>query len=82
MTQIMNIAEAKSKLSALVAAALAGETVELARAGKPVVRLVPIVQPQKRRLGILKEYGWTDETSYDVFEPEATDAIDGPLLNL
>jgi prevent-host-death family protein len=80
MSKVMNIAEAKSKLSSLVAAALAGETVELAKAGKPVVRLVPIVQPQKRRLGILRDYGWTDNVAYEVFAPEPEDAIDGPLF--
>lgn len=81
MTQTMNIAEAKGKLSALVAAALAGETVELSRAGKPVVRLVPIVRPQKRRIGILQDYGWTKTTTFDVFDPEPEDQIDGPLVN-
>jgi prevent-host-death family protein len=37
----VNMHEAKSRLSELVAAALRGEDVILARAGKPVVRLVP-----------------------------------------
>jgi prevent-host-death family protein len=37
----VNMHEAKSRLSELVAAALRGEDVVLARAGKPVVRLVP-----------------------------------------
>jgi prevent-host-death family protein len=37
-----NIAPAKSKLSRLVNAALAGEEVVLCKDGKPVVRLVPI----------------------------------------
>ena len=36
----MNIAEAKAKLSELVAAAERGEEVLIARGGKPVVRLV------------------------------------------
>lgn len=80
MSRTMNIAEAKGKLSALVAAALAGETVELSRAGKPVVRLVPILQPQKRRLGILRDYGWPDSVPYEVFEAEPEDAIDSPLF--
>jgi prevent-host-death family protein len=82
MTQVMNIAEAKGKLSALVAAALAGETVELARAGTPVVRLVPIVPKQKRRIGILENYGWTEATEFGVFEPEPEDQIDSPLVTL
>jgi len=36
----VNVHEAKSRLSALVEAALAGEDVVIARAGKPVARLV------------------------------------------
>ena len=50
----MNIAEAKSKLSELVARAEAGEEVIIARAGKPVVRLVA-ARPNKkepRKLGL------------------------------
>ncbi len=38
----MNIAEAKSKLSELVARAEAGEEVVIARNGKPSVRLQPV----------------------------------------
>ncbi len=41
MTIQINIGEAKTRLSELVAASERGETVVLARAGKPVVRLVP-----------------------------------------
>jgi antitoxin (DNA-binding transcriptional repressor) of toxin-antitoxin stability system len=77
----MNIAEAKGKLSSLVAAALAGEIVELARAGHPVVRLVPIVPAQKRRIGILRDYGWTAATPLEVFDPEPADQIDAPLVS-
>lgn len=50
----MNIAEAKSKLSELVSAAAAGDTVVIARAGKPIVKLVPIDEPPARELGFLK----------------------------
>ncbi len=42
--------EAKSTLSRLVEQAAAGEEILIARAGKPVVRLVP-VERRKRRLG-------------------------------
>jgi prevent-host-death family protein len=79
MTKTMNIAEAKGKLSALVAAALSGETVELSRAGKPVVRLVPIVTAKKRRLGVLNDYGWTADTPLEIFDPEPSDQLDAPL---
>lgn len=42
MTIHMNIGEAKSQLSKLVAAALRGEKVVLDRAGEPQVELVPV----------------------------------------
>ncbi len=48
-----NVAEAKMHLSRLLDAALAGEEVILARAGKPVARLVPIAPPGRRSLGLL-----------------------------
>ena len=43
--------EAKTELSRLVERALAGEEVVIARAGVPVVRLVPVVARGKRKLG-------------------------------
>jgi prevent-host-death family protein len=48
-----NVSEAKAKLSELLDAALAGREVIIARSGRPVVRLVPIDEPQLRRLGFL-----------------------------
>ncbi len=38
----VNVYEAKTKLSSLLDRALAGETVVIARAGEPIVRLVPL----------------------------------------
>ncbi len=48
----VNVHEAKAQLSALIARAEAGEEIVIARANKPVVRLVPVA-PQKvqRRVG-------------------------------
>lgn len=40
MTQV-NVHEAKSQLSALIARVLAGEEITIARAGTPVVDLIP-----------------------------------------
>ncbi len=42
---IYNVEEAEAQLSRLLAAALAGEEVVLAKAGRPLVRLVPLAQP-------------------------------------
>ena len=49
--EITNIHEAKSQRSKLVERALAGEEVVIARAGKPVVRLVPIRESDAPREG-------------------------------
>jgi len=50
----VNIHEAKTTLSQLIEAAESGETVVLARAGKPVAQLVRLKKPSGVRLGVLK----------------------------
>lgn len=49
--------EAKTHLSKLVTAAAAGEPFVIARAGKPLVKVVPVdgdeAKPARRRIGIL-----------------------------
>ena len=53
MAKIVNMHKAKTTLSRLVEEAAAGEEILIARAGKPVARLVP-VERRKRRLGLWK----------------------------
>ncbi|HWU63675.1 MAG TPA: type II toxin-antitoxin system Phd/YefM family antitoxin [Ensifer sp.] len=51
----VNVHAAKTHLSRLIEEVEAGETVILARAGKPVARIVPIeVEPSAGRIGFLK----------------------------
>ncbi len=50
MPVVVNMHEAKSQLSKLVAQALAGEEVVIAKAGKPAVKLTPVKQSRKRRV--------------------------------
>ena len=53
----VNIHEAKTHLSRLVEEAAAGEPFVIAKAGKPMVKVVPLDAPAKRkvrRLGFLK----------------------------
>ena len=76
----MNIAEAKAKLSALIEAAERGEEVIIARNGKPVARVNSVAPSRAIRFGILKDYGWTQDTPYEALAPEPEDAIDGPLV--
>ena len=54
MARIVNMHEAKTMLSKLVAEAEAGEEVILARAGKPVARLMALRKAAPRRLGCWK----------------------------
>ena len=50
MSQV-NIHEAKTHLSRLLSRVQAGEEIVIARAGRPVARLVPFDQPALRVLG-------------------------------
>jgi prevent-host-death family protein len=49
---LVNIYEAKSKLSSLIERARAGEEVLIARAGKPVARLAPLGSAGVSRSGV------------------------------
>jgi prevent-host-death family protein len=51
----VNMHEAKTHLSRLVEMAARGEPVIIARAGKPLVRLVPVdPAPKRRRIGFME----------------------------
>ncbi len=71
----VNLYEAKSKLSKLVERAMVGEEVIIAKAGKPMVKLVPVQGKSKRILGsatgmIHFHPGWDDpmtEEELDAF---------------
>ena len=52
---LVNVSQAKSQLSRLIARAEAGEEVIIARRGKPVVRIVACKPRKKRRPGRLKD---------------------------
>lgn len=51
----VNLYDAKTNLSQLVDRAAAGEEIVIAKAGRPMARLVPLSRPrQPRRLGLLE----------------------------
>jgi prevent-host-death family protein len=79
MTGQINIAEAKAKLSELLDRALAGEDIVIARAGKPLARLVPVEARQPRKKGAWR--GWAADVPTVVFlgpmDPEDLDAAEG-----
>jgi len=55
MSTVVSVHEAKTHLSRLLKDVAAGADVVIARAGKPVARLVPIEQvPKPKQLGLLR----------------------------
>jgi prevent-host-death family protein len=59
MPTLVNIHEAKTHLSRLVQRVVAGEDVVIAKAGEPLVRLVPYQAAAKPRVpGAWKGQGW------------------------
>ena len=70
----VNVHEAKTQLSRLIEAAEAGEEVIIARAGKPVVRLMPLkANKPRRQLGMLAGQLTVPE---DFDAPLADDVLD------
>lgn len=74
MTTHVNIAQAKARLSELVARAEAGEDIVLDRAGKPAVRLTSVgvaERPRHFRIGALAHLGPVSDEFLDLFlEPD------------
>lgn len=52
--EIVNLCEAKTRLSSLVEQAAAGHEVVIAKAGRPLVRMVPYTENRPLRFGSLK----------------------------
>ena len=73
----VNVHEAKTQLSRLLAQVEAGEEVVIARNGKPVARLVPCEQQGKRRFGSLKGRIKLDESFFDPLPEEELAAWEG-----
>jgi prevent-host-death family protein len=53
MVTVVNVGEAKTHLSDLLARAERGEDIVVARAGRPVVRLTPVREGGRRRFGTI-----------------------------
>ena len=51
----LNIHAAKTHFSKLIEEVESGEEVVIAKAGKPVARLVPMRKPTRRKLGLLAD---------------------------
>jgi len=70
MAIIMNMQDAKTNLSKLVSASLAGEDVLIANRGVVCVRLVPVEQPSKRELGFVGGMENWDDRFFDLLSEE------------
>lgn len=78
---MVNMHEAKTHLSKLVEAAVKGEPFVIARAGKPMVKVVAVEEAEKpkRRLGLL-EGMWTVPEDFDEMgRAEIEEMFFGPL---
>ena len=80
MPQIINVHEAKTHLSRLLDRVKAGETVILAKNGKPYAQLSPLEPPKPRELGFVKaDIPW-DAFLEPMTDEELSDWYDGPVF--
>jgi prevent-host-death family protein len=73
----LNIADAKAKLSEMVDLAIHGGDVIIARAGKPIARIVPIETTQAKRSNFFGGLSHLGPVPDDALAPEPDDAYFG-----
>jgi prevent-host-death family protein len=74
----VNLYEAKTNLSQLVERAAAGEEIIIAKAGRPLARLVPLAKrTTPRPLGLYAGQGWIGDDFDDPLPEEIQKAFDG-----
>ncbi len=73
----VNVHEAKTHLSRLLAQVEAGEEVVIARNGKPVARLVNVPKSGKRQFGSMKGLIKFDDSFFDPLPEEELKAWEG-----
>lgn len=74
---VVNVHEAKTHLSRLLAQAEAGEDVVIARNGKPVARIVRVEKQGKRQFGSMKGRIKLDDSFFDPLPEEELAAWEG-----
>ena len=82
MTKTVNVHEAKTHLSRLLEEAVGGEDIVIAKAGKPKVRLVPVEDPPKRRLGFWHGVSLPDSFFFDPLPEEELRLWEGGAVRL
>ncbi|HPU53934.1 MAG TPA: type II toxin-antitoxin system prevent-host-death family antitoxin [Burkholderiaceae bacterium] len=76
MAIIVNVHEAKTRLSRLIEEAHAGQEIILAKAGKPYARLMPLArEPARRQPGRLA--GTAGDAFFEQLSDDELDAWDG-----
>ena len=75
--ETVNVHEAKTTLSRLLAQVEAGEEVVIARNGKPVARLVPFQQQGRRQFGSMEDRISVDPLFFDPLPEEELAAWEG-----
>jgi prevent-host-death family protein len=78
--RIINVHQAKTNFSKLVKRVAAGEEIIIAKAGKPVARLIPYQDPppSERKPGAWKRKVWISPT-FDTLPPDLQAAFDGDM---
>ena len=74
---VVNVHEAKTRLSRLLAQVEAGEEVVIARRGEPVARLVSCKPRGKRQFGAMKGQIVVDDSFFDPLPEEELKAWEG-----
>ena len=74
---VVNVHQAKTSLSRLLAQVEAGEEVVIARRGKPVARLVRCKPRSKRQFGAMKDKIVIDDSFFDPLPEEELRAWEG-----
>jgi len=74
---VVNVHQAKTRLSKLLAQVEAGEEVVIARRGEPVARLVPCKPRGKRQFGAMKDQIVIDDSFFDPLPEDELKAWEG-----
>lgn len=77
MTEQVNVQDAKTRLSELLARVEKGEEITIARAGRPIARLVAIAEPPPRELGFLNIGQIPDSFFFDPLPDDELDLWEG-----
>ena len=77
MSRVVNLAKAKANLSKLVDRVAAGEEITIAKAGKPMARLVPMAEQGPRPFGIAGHWKIPEDLFLEPIEAVELDAAEG-----